>query len=76
MRIVQCLRAELAGCESWTCDLLPARPSRTRRALADRLDVVPSGRSISCARNQDFARMTTAVGEGDEIAFLPPVSGG
>ena len=24
----------------------------------------------------EFASMTTEVGEGDEIAFLPPVSGG
>ena len=28
------------------------------------------------ARNEDFARMQSPVSEGDEIAFLPPVSGG
>ncbi len=33
-------------------------------------------RSMSCAVNLDYARMTTPVGEGDEVAFLPPVSGG
>jgi molybdopterin converting factor subunit 1 len=33
-------------------------------------------RSISTAVNADYARMDTAVGDGDEIAFLPPVSGG
>jgi molybdopterin converting factor subunit 1 len=33
-------------------------------------------RSISTAVNLDYARMTTAVRDGDEIAFLPPVSGG
>jgi len=32
--------------------------------------------SMSCAVNADFARMTTAVNDGDEVAFLPPVSGG
>jgi molybdopterin converting factor subunit 1 len=32
--------------------------------------------SISCAVNIDYARMTTAVSDGDEVAFLPPVSGG
>ncbi len=32
--------------------------------------------SMSCAVNADYARMTTAVDDGDEIAFLPPVSGG
>src|SRR5438309_1609504 len=32
--------------------------------------------SIVLARNQEFSRLTTAVTEGDEVAFLPPVSGG
>jgi molybdopterin converting factor subunit 1 len=38
--------------------------------------LAPYGSSISCARNEDYARMSTVVNEGDEIAFLPPVSGG
>jgi molybdopterin converting factor small subunit len=33
-------------------------------------------RSISSAVNADYARMDDQVREGDEIAFLPPVSGG
>lgn len=33
-------------------------------------------RSVSSALNADYARMEQSVGEGDEIAFLPPVSGG
>ena len=33
-------------------------------------------RSIVMARNQEFAEPATLVAEGDEIAFLPPVSGG
>jgi molybdopterin synthase catalytic subunit/molybdopterin converting factor small subunit len=32
--------------------------------------------SIVVARNQEFAELSTSVEEGDEIAFLPPVSGG
>jgi molybdopterin converting factor subunit 1 len=32
--------------------------------------------SMSCAVNIDYARMTTTVSDGDEVAFLPPVSGG
>ena len=32
--------------------------------------------SVSCAVNEDYARMTTALKDGDEVAFLPPVSGG
>ncbi len=33
-------------------------------------------RSISVAVNADYARMGDAVRDGDEVAFLPPVSGG
>lgn len=33
-------------------------------------------RSIVMARNQEFAELSTRVAEGDELAFLPPVSGG
>ena len=36
----------------------------------------PYERSISSAVNADYARMDTKVGDGDEVAFLPPVSGG
>ena len=32
--------------------------------------------SISSAVNADYAKMAAAVSEGDEVAFLPPVSGG
>jgi molybdopterin converting factor subunit 1 len=33
-------------------------------------------RSIVLARNQEFGELTTPLREGDEVAFLPPVSGG
>ncbi len=33
-------------------------------------------KSISSARNADYARMNEDVQDGDEVAFLPPVSGG
>ena len=32
--------------------------------------------SLSSAVNADYARMTAPIADGDEIAFLPPVSGG
>jgi molybdopterin converting factor subunit 1 len=38
--------------------------------------VAPYRRSISAAVNADYARFTTPVADGDEVAFLPPVSGG
>jgi len=31
---------------------------------------------ISCAVNAEYARLTTPLAHGDEVAFLPPVSGG
>jgi len=33
-------------------------------------------RTMSVALNADYSRMNAAVNEGDEVAFLPPVSGG
>jgi molybdopterin converting factor subunit 1 len=38
--------------------------------------ITPYAESMSCALNAEYARMTTRVSEGDEVAFLPPVSGG
>ena len=32
--------------------------------------------SVSCAVNEDYARMNAPLKDGDEVAFLPPVSGG
>jgi molybdopterin synthase sulfur carrier subunit len=32
--------------------------------------------SMVVSRNQEFAAWDTRIAEGDEIAFLPPVSGG
>lgn len=32
--------------------------------------------AVSCAVNEDYARMNAPLEDGDEVAFLPPVSGG
>ena len=32
--------------------------------------------SVSCAVNEEYAKLSTRLKNGDEIAFLPPVSGG
>ena len=34
------------------------------------------GGSMSVAVNAEYARMAAALHDGDEVAFLPPVSGG
>ena len=33
-------------------------------------------RTMSVAVNADYSKMSAAVSDGDEVAFLPPVSGG
>ena len=69
---------ELVGVAEWSCDIpAPATIADVWRSLATTFP--PAGvmaRAVSCARNAEFASMSTAVEEGDEIAFLPPVSGG
>jgi len=69
---------ELAGRGEYDCEV-PAGASvedvwqaltRAHGALRE------FGSAVSCAVNADFARRTATVHEGDEVAFLPPVSGG
>ncbi len=69
---------DLAGVADLTCDVPPgARVSDVWRSLAERHPgVAPYASSVSAAVNADFARMDAPVAEGDEVAFLPPVSGG
>ena len=33
-------------------------------------------RTVACAVNEEYARLSAPLREGDEVAFLPPVSGG
>ncbi len=59
----------------------PLPPGATVGAVWEALTVefpqlAPYARCVSAAVNADFARMTSTLGEGDEVAFLPPVSGG
>ncbi len=69
---------DLAGRADVECDV-PAGATIGdvwRAVAAAHPALAPYGSSVSCARNEDFARMNTPVREGDAIAFLPPVSGG
>jgi len=43
---------------------------------ADHPSLAPYERSVSAAVNADYAKPGTALSDGDEVAFLPPVSGG
>jgi molybdopterin converting factor subunit 1 len=38
--------------------------------------MAPYARAVSAAVNADFAKMSSPLATDDEVAFLPPVSGG
>ena len=62
-------------------DTIEVAPDTTLDAVfttyAERFETLNGRRpSILFARNRDFAKGETALAENDEIAFLPPVSGG
>jgi molybdopterin synthase catalytic subunit len=69
---------DLAGTADLACDVAAgARVVDVWRALADRHPgVTPFSSSVSAAVNAEFARMDAPVADGDEVAFMPPVSGG
>jgi len=69
---------DLAGTGEAVCDV----PEGSRvedvwiRLVADQPDLEPYRASLSCAVNAEYSRMNALVADGDEVAFLPPVSGG
>ena len=57
------------------------RPGETIAELFERCssqkpELAPFRSSVVASRNQEFAPWTTVLESGDEVAFLPPVSGG
>jgi molybdopterin converting factor subunit 1 len=69
---------DIAGTPELTRDLAPgATIGAVWRQLAGEFpDLAQYERSISSAVNADYARMDRELRDGDEVAFLPPVSGG
>jgi molybdopterin converting factor subunit 1 len=69
---------DIAGASELTRDLAPgATIGAVWRQLAGEFpDLAQYERSISSAVNADYARMDRELRDGDEVAFLPPVSGG
>ena len=69
---------DIAGAAELARDLTPGATIRDlwRQLAAEFPELEHYERSISSAINADYARMDHVIGEGDEIAFLPPVSGG
>ena len=69
---------ELAGADELALDVPDAATVEEvwERLAAGHPAVAAHRRGVSAAVNAEFARMHTRVGAGDEVAFLPPVSGG
>ena len=62
------LRREIPG---------PATVQTVWRSLATEIPALGEyERTLSVAINAEYSRMAAAVQDGDEVAFLPPVSGG
>jgi molybdopterin converting factor subunit 1 len=69
---------EIAGAAELAREVPDGASARTvwETLTAEYPELGPYASSISVAVNEEYARMTTAVKDGDEVAFLPPVSGG
>lgn len=73
---------EAVGCAEEVLESLPAGVA-TAGALREWLcarggdwNALRAGQAIRAAVNQNLAHAHTAIAEGDEIAFFPPVTGG
>ena len=69
---------EIAGADELTREIGGATTVRDvwEALAAEWPGLAPYAPSLSCAVNAQYSRMHATVQEGDEIAFLPPVSGG
>ena len=72
------VQRELAGTREIPLELPPgATVEDAWGAIVDRYPMLGPGRAfLRFARNGDYADPGTAIADGDEIAFIPPVSGG
>ncbi|HHL40567.1 MAG TPA: molybdopterin converting factor subunit 1 [Deltaproteobacteria bacterium] len=70
---------DLAGCETAQVDLAGVTAARLREALAEQFPALAQALgspSVKLAVNQEFAGDDTVIADGDEVALLPPFSGG
>ncbi len=68
---------ELAGTETEALHVQPgATVSDVYAMLRGKHDALPEHEAVRAALNQEFADWSATVRDGDEVAFIPPVSGG
>jgi molybdopterin converting factor subunit 1 len=69
---------DIVGSSELARDVAPGATIATvwHQLVVDYPQLAGYERSISSAVNADYARMDQALREGDDVAFLPPVSGG
>jgi molybdopterin converting factor subunit 1 len=74
---------DLAGAGDLDCDVGDAAPANAvqvqdvwRAVVRDHPALASFTRAMSTAVNLEYARLDSPVRDGDEVAFLPPVSGG
>ena len=69
---------DLAGTGEMETDLPASSTVQAvwNRLVADQPTLGEYERAISVAVNAEYSRMSAVLAEGDEVAFLPPVSGG
>ena len=69
---------DIAGASELAREIQPGATIRSvwRQLAGEYPELAHYERSISSAVNADYARMDQILREGDEVAFLPPVSGG
>jgi molybdopterin converting factor subunit 1 len=68
---------ELAGVETEALHVQPnATLSDVYSVLRGMHGALPAETAVRAALNQEFAEWSTRMRDGDEVAFIPPVSGG
>ena len=69
---------DIAGASEMTREVAPGATvgSLWQQLATEFPDIASYERSISTAVNADYARRDQVLADGDEVAFLPPVSGG
>jgi molybdopterin converting factor subunit 1 len=69
---------DIAGASEMTREVAPGATvgSLWQQLATEFPEIASYERSISTAVNADYARRNHVLADGDEVAFLPPVSGG